>query len=157
MWAQWGSSRDMDPLRQPLVSKHRTEHAHLVTDHPTAAMGGVYEFVRRAAANLREKEDSWNPTIGGFFAGATTGLRGERARSCLDQENSTTDFVSSTDVTCRSWIRRRGCDSVGCIRLYWWLLIRLFIIRSRNGRIRKEAAFEEEQKETDRGDDSGVG
>ena len=38
-------------------------------------MGGAYEFVRRAAANLRETEDSWNPTMGGFAAGAFLGLR----------------------------------------------------------------------------------
>ncbi|KAF8541937.1 NADH-ubiquinone oxidoreductase 213 kDa subunit [Trichophaea hybrida] len=40
-----------------------------------AAMGGSYMFVRNAAANLREKEDSWNPTIGGFVAGAILGTR----------------------------------------------------------------------------------
>ena len=40
-----------------------------------AAMGGAYEFVKVASANLREKDDSWNPTLGGFVAGATLGLR----------------------------------------------------------------------------------
>ncbi|KAF8250153.1 hypothetical protein K440DRAFT_597600 [Wilcoxina mikolae CBS 423.85] len=40
-----------------------------------AAMGGSYMFVRNAAANLREKEDSWNPAIGGFVAGAILGTR----------------------------------------------------------------------------------
>ncbi|KAI9777699.1 MAG: hypothetical protein M1839_008618 [Geoglossum umbratile] len=35
-----------------------------------AAMGGAYEFVNAASANLREKDDSWNPTLGGFFAGS---------------------------------------------------------------------------------------
>ena len=40
-----------------------------------AAMGGAYEFVSTASANLREKDDSWNPSIGGFFAGSVIGLR----------------------------------------------------------------------------------
>ncbi|WEW60586.1 hypothetical protein PRK78_006073 [Emydomyces testavorans] len=40
-----------------------------------AAMGGAYEFVKTASANLREKEDHWNATWGGFFAGAAMGLR----------------------------------------------------------------------------------
>ncbi|KAI9825185.1 MAG: hypothetical protein M1819_000590 [Sarea resinae] len=40
-----------------------------------AAMGGTYEFARHAAANLREKDDSWNPAIGGFLAGSIMGLR----------------------------------------------------------------------------------
>ncbi|KAI9813535.1 MAG: hypothetical protein M1832_006266 [Thelocarpon impressellum] len=40
-----------------------------------AAMGGAYEFVKVASANLREKDDSWNPSLGGFAAGAVMGLR----------------------------------------------------------------------------------
>jgi len=40
-----------------------------------AAMGGSYMFVRNAAANLRAKDDHWNPTIGGFVAGAILGTR----------------------------------------------------------------------------------
>ncbi|MCJ1467469.1 hypothetical protein MMC07_006094 [Pseudocyphellaria aurata] len=40
-----------------------------------AAMGGAFEFIRIAAANLREKEDSYNQAIGGFCAGAILGLR----------------------------------------------------------------------------------
>ncbi|KAG8629759.1 hypothetical protein KVT40_001378 [Elsinoe batatas] len=39
------------------------------------AMGGVYEFAKLASANLREKDDIWNPTIGGFFSGTMLGLR----------------------------------------------------------------------------------
>lgn len=41
-------------------------------------MGGVYEFARSASANLRQKDDSWNEAIGGFFGGAMVGLRGTR-------------------------------------------------------------------------------
>jgi hypothetical protein len=40
-----------------------------------AAMGGSYEFAKTASANLREKDDSWNNAIGGFFAGTMLGLR----------------------------------------------------------------------------------
>jgi hypothetical protein len=38
-------------------------------------MGGTYEFVRTASANLREKDDSFNVALGGFFAGAVIGMR----------------------------------------------------------------------------------
>lgn len=40
-----------------------------------AAIGGTFEFVRIAAANLREKEDAYNAAIGGFFAGGVVGFR----------------------------------------------------------------------------------
>lgn len=40
-----------------------------------AASGGAYGFGKAAAANLREKNDSWNPAIGGFLSGAVLGLR----------------------------------------------------------------------------------
>lgn len=42
-----------------------------------AAVGGTFEFIRVASANLREKDDSWNPAIAGFFAGGILGLRRE--------------------------------------------------------------------------------
>jgi len=38
-------------------------------------MGGSYEFVRYATANLREKDDSLNTALGGFVAGNILGLR----------------------------------------------------------------------------------
>ena len=41
-----------------------------------ASMGGTYEFVKTASANLREKEDHWNVAWAGFFSGAIIGLRG---------------------------------------------------------------------------------
>lgn len=44
----------------------------------SAAMGGTYSFVRAASANLREKDDTWNTALGGFFAGSILGLRGEQ-------------------------------------------------------------------------------
>lgn len=40
-------------------------------------MGGTYEFVKTASANLREKEDHYNTALGGFFSGAILGLRGK--------------------------------------------------------------------------------
>ena len=40
-----------------------------------AASGGAFGAGTAAAANLREKDDSWNPAIGGFFAGAILGMR----------------------------------------------------------------------------------
>lgn len=40
-----------------------------------AAVGGTYGFTKAAAANLRAKDDSWNPAIGGFLAGAVLGMR----------------------------------------------------------------------------------
>jgi hypothetical protein len=39
-------------------------------------MGGTYEFVKNASANLREKDDHYNVALGGFFSGAILGLRG---------------------------------------------------------------------------------
>lgn len=44
---------------------------------PLAAMGGTYEFVKTASANLRAQEDPWNTAVGGFFSGAILGLRGQ--------------------------------------------------------------------------------
>lgn len=50
----------------------------------TAAMGGAFEFTRNAAANLREKDDSWNPAIGGFFGGAVAGMKCQRLGNRCD-------------------------------------------------------------------------
>lgn len=38
-------------------------------------MGGAYEFTKNASANLREKDDAYNPALGGFMAGTMLGLR----------------------------------------------------------------------------------
>lgn len=40
-----------------------------------AAAGGAYVFSHNAAANLREKDDSWNAAISGALAGAIIGIR----------------------------------------------------------------------------------
>ena len=44
-------------------------------DSRLATMGGAYEFTRYAAANLREKDDSYNTALGGFLAGSVLGLK----------------------------------------------------------------------------------
>ncbi|KAL9584137.1 MAG: hypothetical protein Q9212_002296 [Teloschistes hypoglaucus] len=46
-----------------------------------AAIGGVYEFVRTAAANLREKNDAYNNAIGGFFGGGVNAKDSKTADS----------------------------------------------------------------------------
>ena len=38
-------------------------------------MGGAYMFSKDAAANLRQKDDSYNSAIGGAFAGSMLGLK----------------------------------------------------------------------------------
>ncbi|KAK4990877.1 hypothetical protein LTR66_005367 [Elasticomyces elasticus] len=48
-----------------------------------AAMGGAYEFTKTASANLRRKQDAWNPAIGGFFAGSMLGLKFRTAPAVL--------------------------------------------------------------------------
>lgn len=40
-----------------------------------AAMGGAYEFTKNASANLRRKDDAFNPALGGFMSGTMLGLR----------------------------------------------------------------------------------
>lgn len=42
-----------------------------------AAMGGTYEFTKFASANLRQKNDSLNPALGGLFAGSVLGFTSE--------------------------------------------------------------------------------
>ena len=41
----------------------------------TVSVGAAYSFTRVATANLREKDDHWNATVGGFVGGAVGGLR----------------------------------------------------------------------------------
>ena len=41
-----------------------------------AAIGGAYEFTKSASANLRQKDDTYNTAVGGFFSGAVMGLKG---------------------------------------------------------------------------------
>jgi hypothetical protein len=48
-----------------------------------AAPLAAYSFTSTAAANLREKNDSYNEAIGGFFGGAAAGLYMRSLRSVL--------------------------------------------------------------------------
>lgn len=41
-----------------------------------ALLGATFKFTTAASANLREKDDTLNVSIGAFFAGSTIGLRG---------------------------------------------------------------------------------
>lgn len=43
-----------------------------------AAVPAVYCFVKDASANLRERDDTLNTTIGAFFGGSMLGLRCEK-------------------------------------------------------------------------------
>ncbi|KAI1456308.1 hypothetical protein F4805DRAFT_234575 [Annulohypoxylon moriforme] len=47
------------------------------------AMTSVYTFGKDATANLREKDDTWNVTVGSFLSGATIGLRTGRVPQIL--------------------------------------------------------------------------
>jgi hypothetical protein len=53
-----------------------SESLHAVLTIDLAAMGLSYGFTKTFAANIRQKEDSWNTAIGGFFGGSMIGLRG---------------------------------------------------------------------------------
>lgn len=42
-------------------------------------MGGTYEFIKTASANLRETEDVYNTALAGFFSGSILGMRCKNA------------------------------------------------------------------------------
>ncbi|EON65115.1 hypothetical protein W97_04352 [Coniosporium apollinis CBS 100218] len=64
-----------------------------------AAMGGAYEFAKDAAANLREKDDSWNKAIGGFFGGSMLGLRARTLPSTLGYGAALAVILGAFDYT----------------------------------------------------------
>lgn len=68
-----------------------------IADTTPAAMGGTYAFVSTASANLRQKNDPYNPGLGGFFAGALVGLR-----SALTLQIKTVVSVTDSGGTDRS-------------------------------------------------------
>ncbi|RYO85080.1 hypothetical protein DL764_009229 [Monosporascus ibericus] len=53
-----------------------SKHGNTIATY--AVMGTTFKFTTDAAANLREKDDTLNTTIGAFVAGATLGLRAGR-------------------------------------------------------------------------------
>ncbi|KAL8975056.1 MAG: hypothetical protein Q9197_000719 [Variospora fuerteventurae] len=60
-----------------------------------AAIGGTFEFARVAAANLREKEDAYNPAIGGFFAGGIVGFRSQYLTAAMVHHVADSHLVRS--------------------------------------------------------------
>ena len=73
-----GCSHEQEEQSDYLVRSHggfKSQTRRLTQN--AAAAGAAHGFGRAAAANLREKDDSWNPAIGGFLSGAIVGLRCE--------------------------------------------------------------------------------
>lgn len=73
-----GCSHEQEGQSDYLVGSHgdfKSQTRRLTQN--AAAAGAAHGFGRAAAANLREKDDSWNPAIGGFLSGAIVGLRCE--------------------------------------------------------------------------------
>lgn len=76
MSAPWASSRDQE------ASSHSTVCSQFDTSiqwHPEAnwcvgGVGATYQFTRDSAANLRQKNDTYNEAIGGFASGLVLGL-----------------------------------------------------------------------------------
>src|SRR5437763_11110028 len=69
------SSQSLEAPLRYLVFHQDIYSGFHVANAPAAAMGGTYAFVSTASANLRQKNDPYNPGLGGFFAGALVGLR----------------------------------------------------------------------------------
>ncbi|PYH89923.1 NADH-ubiquinone oxidoreductase [Aspergillus ellipticus CBS 707.79] len=64
-----------------------------------AAMGGTYEFVKTASANLREKDDHYNVALGGFFSGAILGLRARTFPAILGYGTALAVFTGAFEYT----------------------------------------------------------
>ncbi|KAI9816933.1 MAG: hypothetical protein M1826_001705 [Phylliscum demangeonii] len=64
-----------------------------------AAMGGIYEFAKFGCANLRERDDTWNTTLGGLLAGAVLGLRVGTIPAVLGYGVSTSILLSVFEYT----------------------------------------------------------
>ncbi|OCK86196.1 hypothetical protein K432DRAFT_431163 [Lepidopterella palustris CBS 459.81] len=62
-----------------------------------AAAGGAYQFTKTAAANLREKDDSYNSAIGGFFGGAMIGLKFRSIPVVLGYASATAVMLAAVD------------------------------------------------------------
>ncbi|KAN0080554.1 hypothetical protein V8E54_003758 [Elaphomyces granulatus] len=75
-----------------------------------AAMGGTYEFVKTASANLREKEDYWNVTLGGFFAGSILGLRARTVPAVLGYGVALATTLGAFEYTGGIWGYSRSRD-----------------------------------------------
>ncbi|KAI9757659.1 MAG: hypothetical protein M4579_003384 [Chaenotheca gracillima] len=64
-----------------------------------AGMGFAFQFSHCASANLREKDDSWNHVIGGFFAGAVLGLQTRRLPAVLGNGAAAGIVLGAFDYT----------------------------------------------------------
>ncbi|ROW02451.1 hypothetical protein VMCG_06122 [Cytospora schulzeri] len=71
------------------------------------AVGGVFEFVRNASANLREKKDHYNAGIGGFFAGSILGMRAGRIPVILGYGALTSITLSVFELTGNSLVGKK--------------------------------------------------
>ncbi|MCJ1311015.1 hypothetical protein MMC25_004685 [Agyrium rufum] len=64
-----------------------------------AVMGGSYSFVKCASANLRERDDHYNSTLGGFFAGTMLGLRARSLPAVLGYGATMAIAMAAFDYT----------------------------------------------------------
>ncbi|KAF2214201.1 hypothetical protein CERZMDRAFT_105398 [Cercospora zeae-maydis SCOH1-5] len=64
-----------------------------------AAMGGAYAFFKSASANLRQKNDTYNHAIGGFFSGSMLGLRFRSAPAVLGYGTSLAVILAAFNYT----------------------------------------------------------
>lgn len=58
-----------------------------------AGIGAAYSFASTASANLRQKDDTWNQAIGGFFGGSVLGL----ACTCGSRSHRMADLLTFDD------------------------------------------------------------
>ncbi|KAF3018796.1 hypothetical protein E8E14_002003 [Neopestalotiopsis sp. 37M] len=72
---------------------------HGATVATMTAVPTVYNFVKDASANLREKDDTLNTTIGAFFGGAMLGLRSLRMPQILGQGALAAVVLTAFDYT----------------------------------------------------------
>ena len=76
----------------------------------SVAMGATFGFSESAAANLRERDDMWNPTIAGFLAGSIAGLRS--LSTCWSFHSKIKSLtIDSEKLSNDSRLRRR----IGCL------------------------------------------
>ncbi|KAI0517831.1 hypothetical protein F5B22DRAFT_635693 [Xylaria bambusicola] len=72
-----------------------------------AALTTVYSFSKDAAANLREKDDSFNITIASFLGGATLGLRSGRLPRVLGLGAAFAVVMTAFDFTGSSLVGKQ--------------------------------------------------
>lgn len=85
-------------------------------------MGGAYAFFKSASANLRQKDDTYNHAIGGFFSGSMLGLRcmfpSPARRDTPRRDGSETNGNRSPLGTSSSRIRHIACCHSCSIQLH---------------------------------------